>query len=96
MNPKIALEVDELIEPKDVIYYVQGMIKLFTEEGDYRYRARGRIRYIRDKIGDDEFIKKFKEYGKTQRSIGGFDITNSSTDVNELKKERHRNSNKKS
>lgn len=86
MNPKIALEVDELIEPKDVIYYVQGMIKLFTEEGDYRYRARGRIRYIRDKIGDDEFIKKFKEYGKTQRSIGGFDITNSSTDVNELKK----------
>ena len=76
MNPKMALEVDELIEAKDVIYYVQGMIKLFMEEGDYKNKSSARIRYIRDKIGDEQFISRFKEYGKVQKSIGGFCIDN--------------------
>lgn len=85
MNPKMALEVDELIEPKDVIYYVQGMIKLFMEEGDYKNRARARIRYIRDKIGNEDFVSKFKEYSKIQKSIGGFDVNDDLSENNIVK-----------
>lgn len=48
-NPRKAIEYDELIEPKDVLYYVEGMTNLFIAEGDYKNRSKARIRYIADK-----------------------------------------------
>ena len=61
-NPAVALELDELIDPSDVLYYVEGLTKLFMDEGDYSNKHKARVRYIVYKLGEEEFIKKFKEY----------------------------------
>lgn len=58
----VSLELDELIEPKDVLYYVEGLTKLFMDEGDYTNKHKARVRYIVYRLGEEEFIKKFKEY----------------------------------
>ncbi|WP_455539304.1 nitrite/sulfite reductase [Terrisporobacter sp.] len=67
----VALELDELIEPNDAIYYVEGLIKLFMDEGDYTNRNKARIRYIVSRLGEDEFTKKFKEYANREKENKG-------------------------
>lgn len=61
-NPAVALELDELIEPKEVLYYVEGLTKLFMDEGDYNNKNKARVRYMVSRLGEEEFLKKFKEY----------------------------------
>lgn len=34
-NPRKAVKHRELIEPKEVLYYVEAMVRLFIAEGDY-------------------------------------------------------------
>lgn len=73
-NPRKAVEVDELIEPKDVLYYIEGMTNLFIAEGDYNNKAKARIRYIADRMGDEEFTKQFKAYSKVEKDKGQLDL----------------------
>ncbi|MEG1411659.1 MAG: nitrite/sulfite reductase [Terrisporobacter sp.] len=61
-NPAVALELDELINPSEVLYYVEGLTKLFMAEGDYENKNKARVRYMVYRLGEEEFIKKFKEY----------------------------------
>lgn len=61
-NPKLGVEYDELIDPKDVLYHIEAMTQLFMNEGDYKNRARARIRYILDRMGTEEFVKAYKKY----------------------------------
>ena len=68
-NPRKAIELDELIEAKDILYYIEGMTNLFIAEGDYKNRAKARIRYIADRMGDEEFVNQFKLYTKAEKEI---------------------------
>ena len=61
-NPKLGVEYDELVDPKDVLYHIEAMTQLFMNEGDYKNRARARIRYILDRMGTEEFVKAYKKY----------------------------------
>lgn len=61
-NPKLGIEYDELVDPNDVLYHIEAMTQLFINEGDYKNRARARIRYILDRVGKEEFIKTYKKY----------------------------------
>ncbi len=61
-NSAVALELDELIKPNEVLYYVEALTKLFMDEGDYENKHKARVRYIVFRLGEEEFIKKFKEY----------------------------------
>lgn len=61
-NPAVALELDKTIDPSEVLYYVEGMTKLFMAEGDYNNKNKARVRYIVSRLGEEEFIKKFKEF----------------------------------
>ena len=61
-DPAMSLELDELIEPQEVLYYVEGLTKLFMDEGDYNNKHKARVRYMVYRLGEEEFIKKFKEY----------------------------------
>lgn len=83
-NPRKAIEIDELIEPKDVLYYVEGMTNLFIAEGDYKNRAKARIRYIPNRIGDEEFVKLFKEYSEDEKKKGELELN---LYPNEIKKQ---------
>lgn len=59
-SPRIALKIENFIEPKDIIYYVRGMRIFFEKEGDRENRARARIRHIVTRLGEEEFIKRYR------------------------------------
>ena len=68
MNPRKAVIVEEGVDPNDVMFYIEGMIKFFMAEGDYKNRARARVRYILDRMGEEEFIKEYKKYVETEKN----------------------------
>lgn len=73
-NPRIALIYPELIDPKEVLYYVQGMVDLFINEGNYENRAKARVRYMVEKLGEEAFIKEYTKYVDEAKKKGGLDI----------------------
>ena len=74
-NPKVGLKLDEPIEAKDALYYVEGLTKLFIDYGNYENKNKARVRYIVDELGEEDFIEKFKEYSLKEKEKGGLDLT---------------------
>lgn len=73
-NPAISLELDQPIEAKDALYYVEGLTKLFMDEGNYENKHKARVRYMVEKLGAQEFLSKFKEYSEKEKAKGGLDL----------------------
>ncbi|MEG1312396.1 MAG: nitrite/sulfite reductase [Romboutsia sp.] len=73
-NPKLALEFDELIKPHEVLYYVEGITKMFMEYGDYQNKNKARVRYMVDTLGEKEFLNKFKEFSNREKELSGLDL----------------------
>lgn len=61
-NPRKAVKYYDLIEPKDVIYYVEAMVNLFKAEGNYENRNKARVRYILDRMGEKDFLECYKKH----------------------------------
>jgi ferredoxin-nitrite reductase len=61
-NPKTGVALDEYCNPNEVLNYVEAMVRLFIEEGDYKNRAKARIRYILERMGEEEFKNCFKKH----------------------------------
>lgn len=61
-NPRVGVELGELIKPNEVLYYVEAMVQMFIAEGDYNNRAKARVRYILDRMGTEEFINCYKRH----------------------------------
>ena len=74
-NPKLGLKLDEPIEAKDALYYVEGLTKLFIDYGNYENKNKARVRYIVDELGEEDFIEKFKEYSLKEKEKGGLNLT---------------------
>ena len=73
-NPKKAAKYNELINPKDVLYYIEAMVRMFIAEGDYENRNRARIRYILDRMGEEEFLKCYRKHVDEVKSTEDLDI----------------------
>ncbi|MCD8083669.1 MAG: nitrite/sulfite reductase [Clostridiales bacterium] len=63
-GPALGLPFDELVDPREVLYYVEAMVRLFAAEGDYEHRARARIRFIPRRMGVEAFMECYKGYVK--------------------------------
>lgn len=61
-NPRLGVEFAELVDPMDVVYHVEGLTQLFIAEGDYENHNKARIRYIVERMGDEEFIACYKKH----------------------------------
>lgn len=61
-NPRKAVKYYDLIEPKDVIYYVEAMVNLFKAEGNYENRNKARVRYILERMGEKDFLECYKKH----------------------------------
>lgn len=61
-NPAPGILYDELVEPKEVLYYVEAMIQLFMAEGDYENKGKARTRYIVKRMGEPAFIECYKKH----------------------------------
>lgn len=73
-NPRLALELDKLIKPHEVLYYVEGLTNMFMEYGDYKNKHKARVRYMVENLGEDEFLNKFKEFVQKEKENGGLDL----------------------
>ena len=73
-NPRIAVKYPELIEPKEVLYHIEAMTKFFMAEGDYENRNRARVRYILDRMGEEEFLRKYREYVEKEKAVSNLDL----------------------
>jgi len=62
MNPCVALPYEELVQPGEVLYYVEAVIRLFTEEGDYKNKGKARLRYIPARMGTGAFMECFNNH----------------------------------
>lgn len=61
-NPVKALELDELIDPTEVLFYADGVLKFFAENGNFENRGRARLRYLVADLGREVFLEKVKGY----------------------------------
>jgi sulfite reductase beta subunit-like hemoprotein len=57
-----AIKIFDFISAIDSCRCAIAMINLFDENGNREDRSRARIRFLRGKIGDDNFKKLFREY----------------------------------
>ena len=61
-GPAISLEYPELVRPSEVLYYVEAMLRMFKEHGNYENKMKARTRFIPREMGEVEFIKTYREY----------------------------------
>ena len=73
-NSALSIDFDELIEPKDIIYHVEAITNLFINEGDYENKAKARIRFIVERMGNDEFIKCYKKHLQEAKDKNNLDF----------------------
>lgn len=60
-NPMMGVKVGDHIDPKDILYYVNTMVLLFMEHGDYKNRAKARSRYLQQTLGVERLQQEFSE-----------------------------------
>lgn len=61
-NAKEAIVVEEKIPAREALYYVQGAKDLFEAEGDRTNRNKARLRYVAERMGEEEFKKLLRKY----------------------------------
>ncbi|MGL4450077.1 MAG: nitrite/sulfite reductase [Sarcina sp.] len=80
-NPRLGVEFDELVDPLDVVYHVEGLTRLFIAEGDYENHNKARIRYIVERMGEEEFIACYKKHLKETKELLNLDIKIEETSI---------------
>ena len=73
-NPAPALHYEKLVEPKDILYHVEGMTQLFIAEGDYQNKAKARTRYIPRRMGVEAFIECYEKHLKEVKEKLNLDV----------------------
>ncbi|MCB2294737.1 nitrite/sulfite reductase [Clostridium algoriphilum] len=58
---RVALKIEDFIEDMEALYYVQAMKQVFEREGDRTNRHKARLRFVVQRLGEEEFIKMFRE-----------------------------------
>lgn len=61
-NAKLGVKVAEHIDPLDVLIYIDAMIELFKEHGNYDNRAKARTRYMQESLGLEKLQSEFDRY----------------------------------
>lgn len=73
-NPAKGIEYPELVYPKDVLYHVEAMTKLFINEGNYENKGKARVRYIVEKLGKEKFLQEYNRYLEEEKTKGNLDL----------------------
>ena len=87
-NPAKSVEFDSLINPNEILYHVEAITNLFVAEGNYENKNKARIRYIVDRMGEEEFLSCYKEHLKNVFESENLDIN---IEYKEYKKTRDKN-----
>lgn len=65
-NPKMGVKITEHVDPSEVLYYVEAMVRTFLAYGNYESRAKARTRYMQDTLGGADgyrraYLEKLEE-----------------------------------
>lgn len=61
-NPIASIVLCDFVPHDEILYHIEAMKNLFAAHGDRTNKSRARIRYIAQKLGEDEFKKLYNEY----------------------------------
>ncbi|AFS79522.1 ferredoxin-nitrite reductase NirA [Gottschalkia acidurici 9a] len=64
---RLSLKLEESIEPKDILYYVEAVKEFFFNEGNRENKAKARLRHLVTKLGEEEFKNRFNKYVQEAR-----------------------------
>ena len=59
-SPKVGVKLEDFIDHKDALYYVQAIKQIFEREGDRINRHKARLRFVLQRLGEDKFREMFK------------------------------------
>lgn len=68
-SPQVGLELPYVVEPTEVLYYVDALVNLFKENGNYENRNKARIRYILQEKGNEELLALYDSYLKKSKKL---------------------------
>ncbi len=73
-NAKLALKLEDFIADTEALYYIEAMKLVFAREGDRTNRHKARLRFVVQRLGEEEFIKMFNNE-LAQLKASGQDLT---------------------
>jgi len=59
-NARLALKLEDFIADTEALYYAQAMKQVFAREGDRTNRHKARLRFVVQRVGEEEFVKMFR------------------------------------
>lgn len=89
----VSMKLSDFINANDVLYHVEAMKQLFEKEGDRTNRNKARIRFIRYRLGDENFKEKYFEFVEKVKKESNLDLNTSSNVNNNFKTENCNNKN---
>ena len=60
-NPRVAIRMEDFIPAEDIFYVAEAMKRLFDQYGDRTNKNRARLRYVLNRLGQEEFIKLYQQ-----------------------------------
>jgi sulfite reductase beta subunit-like hemoprotein len=60
-SPRLALQLTELVARRDVLAAADALIDVFVAHGDIDHPARGRMKFVVDRLGEDAFRDAWTE-----------------------------------
>lgn len=70
-NPRLGLKVAESVDPEDFLVYADAMFRMFLAHGNYTDRSRARVRYMRDALGDEGYVREFVRFVESSKADAG-------------------------
>ena len=59
-SPKVGIKLEDFIDHRDALYYVQAVKQIFAREGDRTNRSKARLRFVLQRLGEEKFREMLK------------------------------------
>ncbi len=60
-NARVAVKIEDFVAEDEVFQVAEAMKRVFDAHGDRTNKHRARLRYVLKRVGEDEFVKLYKE-----------------------------------
>ncbi|WP_083189737.1 sulfurtransferase TusA family protein [Orenia metallireducens] len=61
-SSELGIVLEEFVEEDKIFHIAEAIKRFFDEYGDRSNKHRARLRFVRKRLGDEEFVNKYKEY----------------------------------
>ncbi|GAB6099981.1 hypothetical protein JCM16358_18600 [Halanaerocella petrolearia] len=60
--PEVGLLLEEFVTEDKIFYIAEAIKRFFDDYGDRSNKHQARLRFVRKRLGDEEFVTKYREY----------------------------------